>query len=292
MTAQEAAKQVIKSCPEWFHSIELAPGVFTPGRATFEALENELHNLRLPELRGKSVLDIGAYDGFFSFAAERLGASRVTSLDHYVWSADMYEYMKDWRESRRTGSVLPPPHESRHWRPGELPGRRPFDAAREFLHSGVEPIVGDFMTMDLTSLGRFDVVFFLGILYHLEDPLGAIRRVATVTAPGGLAVVETEAMEMLGLRDAPFCEFFPGQELNNDPSNWWAPNSKALEGLCRSAGFREVTLLARPRLRNMMRSATKHLLAKSRLTTWLGYRPSASSHLLGMRYRAIAHAWR
>ena len=290
MTAQETAEEVIKSCPEWYHSIELAPGVVTPGRAPIEALENELRSLRLPDLRGKSVLDIGAYDGFFSFAAERLGASRVTSLDHYVWSADMCEYMKDWRESRRTGAPLPPPHESRHWRPDELPGRRPFDAARALLHSRVEPIVGDFMTMDLTSLGRFDVVLFLGVLYHLEDPVGAMRRVARVTAPGGLAVIETAATEILGLRDAAFCEFFPGKELNNDPSNWWAPNSKALEGLCRAAGFREVTLLARPRLWKTLRAAAKHLAAKSHIARWLGYRHDGDSRLLRMHYRAIAHA--
>lgn len=290
MTAQEAAAQIIKSCPEWYHSIELAPGVVTPGRAPVEVWKNELRNLRLPDLGGKSVLDIGAYDGFFSFAAERLGACRVTSLDHYVWSADMCEYMKDWRESRRTGTPLPPPHESRHWRPDELPGRRPFDAARAILHSRVEPIVGDFMTMDLTSLGRFDVVLFLGLFYHLEEPLAALRRVASVTAPGGLAVIETEAMEILGLRDVALCEFFPGKELNNDPSNWWAPNSKALEGLCRTAGFGEVTLFARPRLGKMLRVAVKQLVAKSRITRRLDYRPNGDSHLLRMRYRAIAHA--
>jgi tRNA (mo5U34)-methyltransferase len=290
MTAQEAAEEIIKSCPEWYHSIELAPGVVTPGRAPLDSLENEMHDLRLPDLCGKSLLDIGAYDGFFSFAAERLGASRVTSLDHYVWSADMCEYMKDWRESRLNGTPLPPPHESRHWRPDELPGRRPFDAARGLLRSRVEPIVGDFMTMDLTTLGRFDVVLFLGVLYHLEDPLAAMRRVARVTAPGGLAVIETAATEILGLSDAAFCEFFPGKELNNDPSNWWAPNAKALEGLCRAAGFREVSLLVRPGLRKTLSAAAKRLIAKSHITTWLGYLPDADSHLLRMRYRAIAHA--
>jgi tRNA (mo5U34)-methyltransferase len=122
MTAQERAEDVIRSCPEWYHSIELAPDVFTPGRAPAAVWKEELGKLRLPDLRGKSVLDIGAYDGFFSFAAERLGASRVASLDHYVWFTDMSGYMKDWRESRHTGTPIPPPHESYHWRPNDLPG--------------------------------------------------------------------------------------------------------------------------------------------------------------------------
>jgi len=283
------AEEVVKSCPEWYHSIELAPGVVTPGRAPVEVWNEELRKLRLPDLRGKSVLDIGAYDGFFSFAAERLGASRVTALDHYVWFTDMSGYMEDWRLSRRTGAPLPPPHESRHWRPQELPGRRPFDAARRLLGSQVEPVVGDFMTMELTSLGRFDVVLFLGILYHMEDPLRAMRRLANVTAPGGLAVIETEAVEFFGLADTAVCEFFPGNELNNDPSNWWAPNSRALEGLCRAAGFREVNLLVQPPFRSGMRAAAKQLLGQSRVATWLGRQPGPGWGPQ-LRYRAIAHA--
>jgi tRNA (mo5U34)-methyltransferase len=293
---RERAEEIIRLCPEWYHSIELAPGVITPGRAPAEVWERELVNLRLPDLRGKSVLDIGAYDGFFSFAAERLGASRVTALDHYVWAADMVEYMKDWRKSRAADSPIPPPHESRHWRPDELPGRRPFDAARSILGSRVEPVVGDFMTMDLAGLGRFDVVLFLGVLYHLEEPLRAMRRLATVVAPGGLAVIETEAVELPGLGDAAFCEFFPGRELNNDPSNWWAPNAKALEGLCRAAGFREVILLTSPPrppsppLAKRLRTATRRLIIESHIPKRLGYKEGAETPIPKMHYRAIAHA--
>jgi tRNA (mo5U34)-methyltransferase len=286
---QERAAEVIKTYPEWYHSIELAPGVVTPGRAPIEVWERELSNLRLPNLHGKSVLDIGAYDGFFSFAAERLGASRVVSLDHYVWSADMAAYMKDWRESRRTGTPIPPPHMSRHWRPEELPGRRPFDAARALLGSRVEPVVGDFMTMNLASLGRFDVVLFLGVLYHLEEPLEAVRRLATLVAPGGVAVIETEAVEIPGLSDAAFCEFFPGAELNDDASNWWAPNGKALEGLCRAAGFRDVALRQNPPFKARVHAAARHWAG---LLTRRNSQPNAKSLLPRLRYRAIAHARR
>ena len=146
-------------CHSWTHHDRVLRGV-------------SFVHLQLPDLHGKSVLDIGAYDGFFSFSVERLGAARVVALDHYVWSIDMVEYLKDWRESKRSGAPLPAPHESRHWHPDELPGRRPFDSARELLGSKVEPIVGDFMRMDLTELGQFDVVLYLGILYHMEEPRG------------------------------------------------------------------------------------------------------------------------
>lgn len=244
--AQKKARAVIQSCPEWYHSIELAPGVVTPGRAPLEIWKRTLRTLQLPDLRGKSVLDIGAYDGFFSFAVEKLGAARVVALDDHVWSTDMIAYLKEWRESQESGIALPPPRESRHWRPEELPGRRPFDAAHSLFNSRVEPIFGNFMTMDLSELGRFDVVLFLGILYHMEEPLPAMRRVASLLAPGGFLGIETEAVEVPGAPDAAFCEFFPGRELNNDSANWWAPNAKALEGFVTAVGLREFRLLAGP----------------------------------------------
>ena len=99
MDKRACAEEIIRECPEWFHSIELVPGVITPGRQSAEAEAHKLTALQLPDLHGKSVIDIGAYDGYYSFAAERLGASRVIALDHYVWFADMVEYMKEWRQS-------------------------------------------------------------------------------------------------------------------------------------------------------------------------------------------------
>ncbi len=277
--------------PCWFHSIELSPGIVTPGRKTAQNLEEEWRALRLPDLRGKAVLDIGAYDGYFSFAAERAGAARVTALDHYVWSVDMAEYMKEWNATHLSGRFLPAPHKSRHWKPEELPGRGPFDSARLALGSHVTPIVGDFMTMDLVPLGQFDVVLFLGVLYHMENPLEAMRRLAAVTAPHGLAVIETLAVDIPGLENRACCEFFPGSELNNDESNWWAPNAKAIEGLCMASGFKTVTILRdKPKrtLKSRAVGAIKHLLHETPLMRALGL--EGRGYLPVTRYRAFAHA--
>ncbi len=146
--------------------------------------------------------------------------------------------------------------------------------------------MGDFMTMNLAELGKFDVVLYLGVLYHMEEPLSAIRRVASVTAPHGLAVIETEAVEIPGLENMSFCEFFPGKELNNDPSNWWAPNAKALEGFCRAAGFRDVTILSeRPGTQRHGRAkAMGSSLSRTSIAKRLGVGEIAD--LSPLRYRA------
>jgi tRNA (mo5U34)-methyltransferase len=277
-----SAIEIIQANPEWYHSIELAPGVVTPGRVSLAEWKTKLAALQLPDLRGKSVLDIGAYDGFFAFAAEQLGAARVVALDHYVWSVDMVGYMQDWRAAQAQGQTIPAPHKTRHWQPEALPGRRPFDAVRAHLGSKVEPIVGDFMTMDLAALGKFDVVLFLGVLYHLENPLLALQKVAQLTGqPGGLAVIETEAMEIPGLGGRAVCEFFPGQELNHDESNWWAPNAAALTGMGQVAGFTAVQVLPQPQSANPLRAAARSL--KNRLA-------AAGLWQAPMRYRLVVHA--
>lgn len=275
--------EVIARFPEWYHSIELAPGVVTPGRSPLKFWQEELRALQLPTLSGRSVLDIGAYDGFFSLAAERLGAARVVALDHYIWSTDMPAYMTDWRAARADGRELPPPHLTRHWQPETLPGRAPFDAARESTGSTVESIVADFMTGVHPTIGTFDVVLFLGVLYHLEEPLTAIRRVFDLTAPGGLCVIETEAVEFPGSAGRAMCEFFSSSELNDDASNWWAPNQAALLGMCRAAGFSAVKALpARQPLSPIRRAGkkAKHALARVPFTN------------IPIRYRLIVHATR
>ena len=82
MDVAEVRKQVFAR--EWFHRIDLGDGVVTPG---IDDSPRKLEGLRIPaDLTGKTVLDIGAYDGFFSFAAERRGAARVLATDKVCWN--------------------------------------------------------------------------------------------------------------------------------------------------------------------------------------------------------------
>jgi tRNA (mo5U34)-methyltransferase len=228
-------REKVAAVPFWWHSIDLGHGVVTPGHKSAQALRQELDALALPDLRGKSVLDIGGWDGFFAFEAERRGAARVAVVDHYMWSMDSPGQQAYWRRCMQEGITPRPYHETEFWHPDTLPGKRGFDLAREALGSSVEPIVADFMTCDLAAIGTWDVVLYLGVLYHMQEPLTALRRLAAVTRE--LAVVETEAIVVPGLEHEALWRFFPFAELNGDVSNWWAPNLAALVGALEPAGF-------------------------------------------------------
>jgi tRNA (mo5U34)-methyltransferase len=221
----------------WWHSIDLGDGIVSPGRkfgGGLEPMVQDLDRIALPaDLSGRTVLDVGAYDGFYSFAAERRNAARVVALDHFVWLNDLANSRIDFATQYMIEGKVPDGV--------PLPGKRAFDTAHEILGSRVESAVGDFMHYPLEELGTFDVVLYLGIIYHMEDPLRAMRRVFQVT--GDLAIIESETMSLTGFEDRPLAEFFPGDELNGDPTNWWVPNAPALVALARAAGFAEVELV-------------------------------------------------
>jgi tRNA (mo5U34)-methyltransferase len=191
---------------KWWHSIDLGHGIVTPGP---DDSPGKLRDLALPErLDDRSVLDIGAWDGFFSFEAERRGAARVLATDSYAWEG-------------RSGA-----------------SKRGFELAHQALGSKVEDRHIDPTELSPEAVGTFDVVLFLGVLYHLRDPLGVLERVASVTAPGGLCVVET-FVDLLHVRQ-PAAAFYPFDELNGDPTNWFGFNPAGATAAVRAVGFSRV----------------------------------------------------
>ena len=237
-------RQRVAEVPFWWHSIDVGGGVTTPGVKSPEDLAHELAGVDLPDVRGKSVLDIGGWDGFFAFKAEEAGASRVAVIDHYMWSLDLPQMVAYWEQCKAAGIPPNPYHETEFWHPDTLPGKAGFDAARELRGSGVEAIVDDFMETDLDALGQFDVVLYLGVLYHMENPMLALRRLSQVTRER--AIVETEAAVIPGSEHQALWRFFPGAELNADVSNWWAPNMAALAGALPAVGFSSVEVKRGP----------------------------------------------
>jgi tRNA (mo5U34)-methyltransferase len=232
----------------WHHRIDLGHGITTPG---LDRTADKLERLKLPQsLAGKTVLDVGAWDGFFSFEAERRGAARVLATDSHAWNGNTPRLDKSG-----------------------------FNLARRVLGSRVEDQHIDIMDLGPQRVGgQWDVVLFLGVLYHLKHPLLALERVASVTRE--LAIIET-VVDLLWTR-RPALAFYPGAELGDDASNWFGPNPRALEGMLRTAGFRRVETVAAPRWFGfrLARAVTNKLRRGHRF--WPGL----------LSDRIVMHAWK
>jgi tRNA (mo5U34)-methyltransferase len=204
----ETLRAAVAELP-WFHRMDLGGGVVTPGVVD---VARQLPLLHLPaRLDGQTVLDIGAWDGFYSFECERRGAARVLATDSYCWKG------AGWGD------------------------KRAFELARRALGSRVEDRDVDVLDLSPERVGRFDLVLFLGVLYHLPNPLLGLERAASVTA--GRLIVETH-VDLLDVPH-PAMRFYPGSELNGDPTNWWGPNPECVAEMLRSIGFERIHLVPR-----------------------------------------------
>lgn len=192
----------------WWHTIDLGKGIVTPG---LDPTPARLPEIRLPEdLAGLSVLDVGAWDGFFSFEAERRGAKRVLATDSFCWGQ------------------------------GGWGTKAGFELARRALRSKVEDSDIDPLELSPEKIGTFDLVLCLGVLYHMRHPLLALERVASVTR--GRLILQTQ-VDLAGLT-RPAIAFYQGSELHNDPTNWCGPNPAAVVAMLRTVGFGHVEVVS------------------------------------------------
>lgn len=190
----------------WHHSIELFPGVVTKGGKSQDLLEKERAAILGPlDLSGREVLDIGSWNGYFAFEAKRAGASRVIASDSLCWHLPIFR------------------------------GRETFDLARECLGLDIETKVIDPTELP-ADLKPVDVVLFLGVFYHMHDPISVLRSAAALARE--VLVIETH-QDLLTL-DRPGMIFYPRDTLNGDHSNWWGPNPECLFELLDSIGWPRV----------------------------------------------------
>lgn len=195
LSAPEIARRVAEH-GSWYHRIEVAPGMVTPGSHDSAAALAWLDELGLPRsCVGQRVLDVGCRDGFFAFEMERRGASVVAV---------------DYTRSDATGFAL----------------------AAELLGSRVEHRLMNVYDLSAEALGRFDLVLFLGVVYHLRDPVRALDAIRSVCRPGALVVVES-VCEPPPAADAsvPLWRFSRGDAFRGDGTTKWVPTVAGLEAM-------------------------------------------------------------
>jgi SAM-dependent methyltransferase len=142
----------------WFHSFELLPGIVTPGRAPCNPKLGFDHWYKLPaSLSGLRALDIGTWDGPWAFELERRGAE-VVALDI--------------QDPNSTG----------------------FNAAKEILNSKVNYIQAGVYELSRVLSGKFDIICFFGVYYHLKCPVLAFEELHKVLADEGRILIEGECL--------------------------------------------------------------------------------------------------
>lgn len=215
-----ASRDVLEQVPFWFHTFCLnrKERIYTPGAARD-------HRYRLPFLpanfRGMRVLDVGAFDGFYAFLAERRGASQVVAVDN--------EQYRSWVEAR--------------WGV-ELSGGEGFRAIHGLLGSRVEYRCLD--AFELVALGeQFDLVLCFGLLHRVDDPVGLLRVLRSVTGRNGSILVETYGVPS---RVSGSWIHVPeaGETYQGDEFVYWGFGRTALDRLARTAGFSGSVCLAEP----------------------------------------------
>ena len=173
-----AARAAIEANPVWYHTLELAPGVITPGHVDLRGVAAKI----LPDnLNGKRALDVGTFDGFWAFELERRGAEVVIDI-----------------ESVGDGQLIPANRArmERATRELDIQLGRGFRIARDLLGARAKRVVCDVVDLAPEAIGgRVDVAFMGALLVHLRDPVRALERIRESLVPGG----ELYQLELISL---------------------------------------------------------------------------------------------
>jgi tRNA (mo5U34)-methyltransferase len=219
MSSRDDLRERVAQQGQWYHTLELAPGVVTPGWFdTRPALD------RIPfpaDLTGRRCLDIATFDGFWGFAMEQRGAQEVLAIDL------LDERSLDWPLLSAPATVAAI---------GERKNAgRGFEIAKESLRSAVERLEMSVYELDPAVVGTFDFVYIGSLLLHLKNPIGALERVRAVCRGELLAV---DAIDLVYTFMRPN---HPVATLDGVGRPWWfKPNQAGLVRMIEASGF-EVT---------------------------------------------------
>jgi len=204
-TEQNLRRELENFKGSWHSPIDLGHGVITAKRHVQRRFARRLRLLQIPkDMTNMRVLDIGTWDGFFAFEFERRGA-KVLAIDN-------------WNDDKQFATFM---------------------FARKQLGSKVEYKKMDVHDLDPSLVGKFDLVFFAGMLYHLRYPLKVLEKIRSVTE--GCLIMETVIMIPFIHEHFPMKAFFPGDEEANASGRSWGISGAAtvswLKEALKSAGF-------------------------------------------------------
>jgi tRNA (mo5U34)-methyltransferase len=201
---------------EWYHTLELAPGIVTPGWHDTRPVADAVS---LPAtLTGKRCLDVGTFDGFWAFEMERRGAAEVVAIDildprQWDWPAGSDDAVMDAIGKRKDAG-------------------RGFEIAHRALGSSVKRFERSVYDIDEREVGRFDLIFLGSLLIHLRDPVGALERLREV-CDGTIVVMDgIDLLLSLLLPRRPVATL----DAAGRPW-WWYSNQAGLRRLIEAAGF-------------------------------------------------------
>jgi tRNA (mo5U34)-methyltransferase len=198
---EDDIKQLVAGYDKWYHQYEFLPGVKTNAQQKTAEILNALDTVGLPQdASGLRVLDVGCCDGFFSFEMEKRGAEVVPI---------------DYRNVNNLG----------------------FGIAKRILKSDLTARVDTIYNVTPQKYGQFDIVLFLGVLYHLRHPILALDRMRAMLSPGGKIFLETHMIPD-GDENLPLSKYYRRDALGGNYTNYFGPNAACVEAWLDAAEFK------------------------------------------------------
>jgi len=206
----------------WYHRYEISPGVFTPGYCDADPI-GLFRRLGLSqELSGMRILEIGTWDGPYAFELESRGAEVIAT---------------DIQDPDSTG----------------------FNVAKQILKSKVKYVRTSVYDLTKNLDGKFDMVLFAGVFYHLKNPIVAFEQIYEILKDGGTLLFEGECfshyaeninskkvwhpllLALYAYSNLPITLFYSGS-YKNDPSNWYIPNAICLRAWLEATRFKVLAI--------------------------------------------------
>jgi SAM-dependent methyltransferase len=200
----------------WYHKIELAPGIVTPG-FELDDLWNHLRRVRdRVDYKDKSVLDISSFDGMFVFEAERLGAQNVIATDCQYKSFNNFLFCREVLGSKALPFYNVSPYN---------------------LVDRLDVVLDENYETGKPDARKFDIVQHFGLLYHLRDPMMSLAQARSVLKPGGTLIVETDAV--IGEQDSFLLSngLPKNVRVRDNYSVWWEPTKRCLIEMLEASMF-------------------------------------------------------